>query len=810
MLPIQLLLLTVPALAGVQVNGTGTVYTTISQALAAASAGDTLHVGAGSYTESVVIDKDLTLRGPDVGIATWFGGSGPEILLVEPTVELTLEKLDLRGDSADQRVLTAEGDNTLVLDEVDLESDSASDGGVLYLLEPSSLTIRSSRLEGTSAGEGGAVYAYSSSPFPLLVEDTAFYGISDSSGGSLWLQYAELTCTRCTFEGSAGLVGGAIYALSGELDLSQSLFCRTEAAAGGALYANTDVAIRSSRFVETSATATGGALQMLSGSWTVENNHFLGIAASSSSGALEITSGQTAIVRNNLFFEHEGYGIHRINGTHTTRYNWFESSAGSVANYALDATNERYSPGDPLLLSWTRDGDCSDDQLWPTPLLSPLLDAGDPAVLDPDGSVSDIGAYGGPDADPTFHSDSDADGGLFFRDCDDADPLRSEDLDELCDNVDNDCDDLVDESAIDMRHFYEDCDGDGQGDPLTELAQCDWPAPPACGGQILCLECTGASAQQDCDDTDPGIYLGAEELCDPEDRDCDGDPTDGASDAVVYFQDADADGYGGAALSSCSGRPDGFVSVEGDCADLDPNVNPAQLETCNGLDDDCNGVMDDAGAETAWYPDADGDGYGDQHLPVMSSCSPGEGWLERGGDCDDTDAEINPDQPERCNGLDDDCNGLFDDGPLVSWLPDEDGDGYGDDSRPQETSCPPETATSEGGDCDDTSAEVHPGATEVCNGLDDDCSQGVDNLDTSATWYRDDDGDGLGNESQTLQAPCTPGPGWVALPGDCDDLDPSAGSECQVGCGCQQAPHRPGLALLLGLLLATFQRRVRP
>jgi MYXO-CTERM domain-containing protein len=665
MFPIVSHLLLAPALAGVQVNGAGTVYTTIGQALAAAASGDTLHVEPGSYTESVVIDKDLTLRGPDIGIATWNGGAGREIIQLDPGIVLTLEKLKLRGSGSDQRVLTAEGDNTLVLDEVDLESDSASDGGVLHVLEPASLTLLRSVLQGTSGGDGGVVYAYSSAAFPFLVEDSTFDGVADGSGGSLWLQYAELTCTRCTFEGSAGMAGGAIDTLFADLVVSHSLFCHTEALAGGAVYSNADVTIHNSRFVETAASSSGGALQALSGTWTIENNHFLGVAVPSSSGVLALYSSQTATVRNNLFFEHEGYAVHRVNGTHTTRYNWFESSVGSTANYSLDATNERYSPGDPLLVSWTRDGDCGNDQLWPTPLLSPLLNEGDLTLLDPDGSVSDIGAYGGPDADPTFFSDGDADGGIFFSDCDDADPLRSEGLDELCDNLDNDCDGVVDEEAIDMLHFYEDCDEDGQGNPDAERVQCSWPTLPECGGRYVCLECVGEEARQDCDDTDPTIHAGADELCDPEDRDCDGSPTEGAVDAELYFQDEDGDGYGGAALFTCDGKPEGVVETEGDCADLDPAIHPGQPELCNGLDDDCNGVLDDADPEIPWYPDTDGDGYGDQDLPVMSSCSPGAGWLELGSDCDDTDALVNPDQPEICNGTDDDCNGLRDEGQTL-------------------------------------------------------------------------------------------------------------------------------------------------
>src|SRR5262249_8608794 len=81
--------------------------------------------------------------------------------------------------------------------------------------------------------------------------------------------------------------------------------------------------------------------------------------------------------------------------------------------------------------------------------------------------------------------------------------------------------------------------------------------------------------------------------------------------------------------------------------------------------------------------DADGDGYN-------SSV-----------DCNDNNASIHPGATEICDGIDEDCDGVLDNG-----FPDADGDGY--------ASC--------GGDCNDNNAAVHPGATEVCNGIDDNCN----------------------------------------------------------------------------------------
>jgi hypothetical protein len=103
---------------------------------------------------------------------------------------------------------------------------------------------------------------------------------------------------------------------------------------------------------------------------------------------------------------------------------------------------------------------------------------------------------------------------------------------------------------------------------------------------------------------------------------------------------------------------------------------------------------------------------------------------------------------------------------------------------------------------------VHPEALEVCNGLDDDCVQGADNVGRSSTWYPDEDGDGLGVAEGAVQAACPPGPAWSQEPGDCDDSDKSVVWECDTtGCSCQQAPGGPGMALVL--LLGVTRGRAR-
>ena len=307
-------------------------------------------------------------------------------------------------------------------------------------------------------------------------------------------------------------------------------------------------------------------------------------------------------------------------------------------------------------------------------------------------------------------------------DCDDASAARYPGAEEVCDELDNDCDGEVDEDA--SLTFYADRDGDGYGLLGETTAACSAPAGYA-------------ATPGDCDDTAAVVNPGAEEVCDSQDNDCDGDIDEGLG--STSYADLDGDGYGdpASATTSCE-APAGWVAVGGDCDDAAAAVNPGADEVCDSQDNDCDSLIDDAdpsllsGSGGAWYTDGDGDGYGTG--AATRACVAPAGSASVGGDCDDAAAAINPGASEVCDAEDNDCDGLIDDADpsldaasATAWLTDADLDGYGEVGGATVRACEPGPgAAAVGGDGDDGDAGVNPGAAESCDGYDEDCDGAAD------------------------------------------------------------------------------------
>jgi len=236
-------------------------------------------------------------------------------------------------------------------------------------------------------------------------------------------------------------------------------------------------------------------------------------------------------------------------------------------------------------------------------------------------------------------------------DCDDSESSTNPAAKEVCDEADNDCDGTTDEGVT--TTFYADSDGDGHGDPSSTTEACEAPS-----GYV--------STDADCDDTESTTSPNAFEVCDEVDNDCDGSIDNDAINEDTFYADADGDGFGDASDSAedCE-APSGYVSDSDDCDDTDAAINPDATETCNEIDDNCDGVTDDTsdGGDT-FYADTDGDGYGDPDS-TTEACEEPSGYVSDDADCDDTNADINPDGTESCDEEDNDCNGTVDDDDMV-------------------------------------------------------------------------------------------------------------------------------------------------
>ncbi|MFT5680629.1 MAG: hypothetical protein ACI8RZ_001535 [Myxococcota bacterium] len=288
-----------------------------------------------------------------------------------------------------------------------------------------------------------------------------------------------------------------------------------------------------------------------------------------------------------------------------------------------------------------------------------------------------------------------------------------------------------------------------------------------CGDKTVDFDGDGFPEAVDCDDNDVGVYPGSEEVCDEVDNDCDGETDEDATDGTAWFYDGDGDGYGSATYPTTSTcdftAPSGYVDNNDDCNDGSAASLPGGIEVCDGEDNNCNDSVDDFALDTSlWYFDGDGDGYGD---PATSQqlCDPPSGWVDNGTDCDDSDASLNPGQ---------------------EWYIDADQDGFGNPDY-RLAACGEQIGfAANNTDCDDGDAVINPGVDEVCDGVDNNCDEEIDEeTATDATsWYDDSDEDGYG-EDATLLIRCDQPESTVDLGGDCDDGDDEINPGVPDWCG---------------------------
>jgi len=420
--------------------------------------------------------------------------------------------------------------------------------------------------------------------------------------------------------------------------------------------------------------------------------------------------------------------------------------------------------------NWCAGDDCDDQDPQTNPVAVELCDGQD---NDCNGFTDENAADS-----PTWHLDADNDGygaphlsvescaapaGYVDNslDCDDLAAETYPGAAEVCDGADNNCDAAVDEGVL--TTWYTDTDGDGYGEPSSSQEACLQPAGTSVNGN-------------DCDDTQAAVSPSAAELCDGIDNDCDQQTDEaGAVGTSLWYSDGDGDGFGaGAAAIACSASP-GQVGNDDDCDDTAAAVSPSATEVCDGVDNNCDTVVDE-GVQSTWYADLDGDGAGGT-LVTLLACTQPAGYvaLAQATDCDDLDATSLPGGTEVCDGADNNCDTVVDEGVTTTFFLDGDGDGFGDPGTSQQACFAPAGYSLNSSDCDDGQAAAYPGGLELCDGIDNDCNNSIDDdaLD-AGTWYPDGDGDSFGAAGGGVVACAQPG-GTVSNNLDCND-DPSTGA----------------------------------
>ncbi len=399
-------------------------------------------------------------------------------------------------------------------------------------------------------------------------------------------------------------------------------------------------------------------------------------------------------------------------------------------------------------------------------------------------------------------------GVLNAEDCDDSNANSYPNASELCDALDNNCNGEVDE-LFGQNMFYSDMDQDGFGDLNNVVFACVQPEGTVtnsedCDDNVVTYEdldndgygnenvvSCGVLLTGDCDDFDNMINPGISELCNGIDDNCnvevdefvlltffmdlDGDgfgdanavdfgcelPTgyvlndSDCDDASVLYADIDGDGFGSMSFDACG------VDNSADCDDASAQISPDAIELCDGVDQNCNDIVDEDVALT-FYADLDMDGFGDLNNADFG-CEAPMGYVDNSLDCDDSVILYVDMDGDGFGGMDLDACGVADNSDCNDeeiLFEDLDNDGFGSEIP---AACGVDNAI----DCDDASSAINPVAMEVCNNLDENCNQEVDEGVVNV-YYADIDADGFGNQNDVVFA-CVIPSGFVTNSDDCDD-----------------------------------------
>ena len=491
-------------------------YASLSEVLGQVGPGDRILLDPGTY-EGFVLLRNLDrveIVGPEQGVARFLPGDDgtPTVFSVDGSTDLVLSDLVIDGDES-ARAMELQGGSTVTLRDVVVRDGVSSDGagGCLWGEAGTTLTTERTDIEGCAALlEGGALYIRGA----FIARETRFEDNTSFRGGALWCDVqASCTVHDSVFDENTATVGGAIYASNPlSLELLRTGFCDHVASGpandgeGGAVVVDGgEATVRNSLFSDNRTDTLGGAIRIQGGSVELSNNTFVGNEAGESGGAVyqsELFSSARYV--NNVLLDNEsgadGRALDGGLGLAVGGYNlyWRNDPSDDARGGFSDTI-----VGDPDLDR----GGCNPSRWLPDPE-GQAFDAGDPEIDDPDGSRSDVGSTGGPLA----RRDRDEDEVYDDVDCDDQNPDVFPAAQELCNEIDDDCDGLIDRDDPDVQlsTWFVDADGDGYGDPESVRNDC-LPEP----GWV--------NAAGDCNDDAPDVAPGLPELCNGIDDDCDGD-----------------------------------------------------------------------------------------------------------------------------------------------------------------------------------------------------------------------------------------------------------------------------------------------
>ena len=537
---------------------------------------------------SIIIDgastraqlEDVTVRGGDFGIDLRSGAAdltrvtiadiGEESrpssgIRVANGAALFAQDLQMRGVVSQRGAIESlMGSNVTIEGGVLANNRSMRDGGAIFVEGGTARLADLMMNDNRAENNGGAIAVVGGT---VEIEDVAFTSNGGTNGGALFAgDNADVTMTDVSFDGNAAEAGGHVFVAGGDVSGARGRFTGGQARMGGAIAMEKgEFTFLNSEITYQSSAEQGAVAYVADGEFSLV--YAVMYRNSAQIGAGVAQAGGDVMLRGIIATDNRGEVLATAGGTTTFDHSvlWNnEGIDGAVIGISLPSTVLQQPPGfvSPELGDFALASG------------SPALDRGVGEQADVDGTPSDFGMYGGPQAWPL--ADADGDGYTRGRDCDDSDARVNEGVkDQWYDGIDANCDRLddfdQDGDGFSASPFNgTDCDDtDATTYPGAEEVEGDFTDSDCDGIQEPDMDGDGWGSDLDCDDDDAQVNPEAEEVWyDGIDADCLADSD----------YDRDGDGFDSAAFGG------------GDCDDADPFRSPATAEIADdGIDQDCDG-----------------------------------------------------------------------------------------------------------------------------------------------------------------------------------------------------------------------------